>query len=185
MVIEKIFKVYTFDELSENVKKYLIETERENIRSQESEYLTLSDDLKFSLQNKLKDNGIECLNEDKLKLYYSLNNCQGYGVCFEGIFKNNNNNTSYMIKHSGHYHHYNSKDIELYDVTEGLELTYDEAKDLIDSFNSLYVYICKELEKEGYDLIEADDEYQLSEENIKEKLLLEYYYLEDGTKFNY
>jgi hypothetical protein len=189
MAIEKTFKVYSFDELSEETQKDLI-SEYIRVKENDSDLLNdfhnqfLSEYLREDLRTLLKENFIEILDESEFNIYYSLSNCQGDGVCFQGIFKNNNNNTSYKINHNGRYYHYNSKEIELYNLSEGLDLSYQEEKYLIDSFNSVYIDICKELTKNGYKYIDEEIKILTSEEYAREQLSEDTYLL-NGTKFNY
>lgn len=120
--------------------------------------------MKDELELLLEKNNITY--QEKPKLFYSLSYCQGDGAMFEGAFEWEGN--EYIVKHSGHYYHENSKTI---DSDTGNE----------EEFNDLYVDICRELAKVGYEYI--DD--VTSDENIKEGIdANDYEFLQDGTIFS-
>jgi hypothetical protein len=134
-------KIYTFDELSKEVQERVIDEWRIN-----DDLAELPDELDFKLDLLLASNNITF--EQEPKIYYSLNYCQGDGAMFEGAFTWQGRYVAH-IKQSGHYYHYNSKDIELLTVEgNGVSLQKQE------EFNNLYVEICRELEKYGYAVIE-------------------------------
>ena len=186
MVIEKTFKIYQFKELSETVQKDLLEQFRH--KQNNNDYLLndcemyLEDDLKNLLDELLKENNIENVNSDKTKLFYSLSHSQGDGVCFEGVYTYENK--SFKVTQSGKYYHYNSKDIQVYDALNELNLSYEDEKNLISGFNKVYISICRQLEKKGYKWLSDERDYLTSEEYARE-MLEENNYLENGTEFNY
>lgn len=99
----------------------------------------------------LKEHNITCTSNHPVCLY-SLSSCQGDGVMFQGSFLWND--YSIKIKHSGHYYHSNSKNIEMIKIVDGQEI---EANELdYQEFENIYQSICKKLEKWGYDLIEDE-----------------------------
>lgn len=171
--IQKEYKIYTFDELSQKAKD---KARRDYNAGVDYDYLKhlMNDRLEELLtENNIKETG-------NTKLYYSLSYCQGDGVCFEGSFEWNG--LYIYIKHSGHYYHENSKTITIYkrvwNEADGIET--EEEQDT-EAFNALYVKICKTLEKYGYECIEFEE----SEENFRETCEAnEYTFLEDGEMFN-
>ena len=149
--------VYNFDELSPEAQAHAIDYFRDT-----EEFTFLGDDMAEELYQMLANNKITY--DEPPKVYFSLGYSQGDGAMFEG--------TVYWkawrakIKQSGHYYHYNSKDIELTSIKtdkEAPDKTYDE-------FNELYIEICSKLEKYGYSIIEAmtSDEYIIDMINANE-----------------
>ena len=158
------YNVYNFDELSEDVQEKVLDKFREN-----RDLPFLSEDLSEYLAEKLKDNKITY--KEMPEVFYSLSYCQGDGVMFEGTVYWKSYTAK--IKQSGHYYHYNSKNIELFSTK-----TDKEASDKVyQQFNDIYVDMCKELEKYGYEQID----YALSEKAIKETIdANEYEFTENG-----
>lgn len=174
--ITREYNIYTFDELSQEAK----DKARENF-NQNDNYPFLSDDMNERLHELLEDNKIKDTNDTSkagttpTQVLYSLSYCQGDGCMFEGNFEWNGYNVN--VKHRGHYYHENSKTITITDE-EGNYIDTDEPEE---AFNALYVSICKELEKYGYDIIE----YMQSEECFRETCESnDYTFLSDGTMFN-
>jgi len=159
------YNVYKFEELSEDVQEKVLDKFRES-----EDFPFLSDDLNTELEELLKENKITY--DDMPKLFYSLNYCQGDGAMFEGVVYWKSYTA--VIRQSGHYYHYNSKSISLYSTK-----TDKEASEKVEEeFNSLYVDICKELEKYGYEQID----YMLSEKAIRETIdANEYEFTENGV----
>lgn len=157
--------VYEFDELSKDAQEKAIENYREGL-----DFPWLTDDIANRLEELLKENKI---TYDELpKIYYSLSYCQGDGAMFEG--------TIYWkawtitAKQSGHYYHYNSKELSIYSTKTGK----DAPDDVYDKFNDVYVSISKELEKYGYDVMET----ALSDENMIDIIQAnEYEFYADGS----
>lgn len=107
---------------------------------------------------------------------YSLSNCQGDGVMFEGRFTWNGYSVS--IKHSGRYYHSNSKTVDIvYNDGNGFQ-----ADDRVyEDFEKLYQKICKKLEKFGYDFIEDE----LSEGHfVDECFAYEWLFTKEGMLFS-
>ena len=69
---EVLVKIYKFDELKENIKEKLIESEK--LTQIEKNFYSLNDDLENYLEEKYNIKNIE--------IDYSLGYCQGDGVCF-------------------------------------------------------------------------------------------------------
>jgi hypothetical protein len=135
------YNVYKFDELTKEVQDEVLQRERENI-----DYPFLGEDLQTELEQQLKDNKIKY--DEAPKVLYILGYCQGDGAMFEGTIYWKSYTAN--VKQSGHYYHFNSKSIELYSTK-----TDKEASDKVyQQFNDMYVDICKELEKTGYEYIE-------------------------------
>lgn len=145
----KEIKVYNFEELDPTIKEKVIEKFRE-----EEEFYFLKDDLKEFITDKLKELNYNII---ELDVYYDLCYCQGSGAMFTGILEKDG--LKYIIKQYGHYYHYNSKEINIYNIEDG-----EETEDI--GFNDLYITLCKELEKYGYSIIEDT----LKEENIIETI---------------
>lgn len=128
------------------------------------DFYFLSDDLKEILINKLDEQKID---HEGLNIFFSLSYCQGDGFMFEGIF--DTDKARFKVKQSGHYYHYNSKEIDLIclfkgkekrevytdEFTEADQKTADEEEA---SFNEWYVNLSKEMEKIGYECIENQEQ---------------------------
>lgn len=160
------YKIYKFDELKAKVKEKVIEKFRNN-----NEYYFLKEDIKERAKEMLKEHKINIIKD--FQVFYSLSNCQGDGLCFIGSFRWKNYNIN--IEHIGNHNHSNSTNI----IIE--TKNYNDAKQKVyDEFNEIYQLICQELEKFGYDWIDAED----SEENIKDNIEAnEYEFLEDGKRW--
>lgn len=160
-----IYKVYNFDELSEEVQTKVLNNFREF-----EDFLFLNEDLMEELARLLDDHKITY--NELPKLYFSLSYSQGDGVMFEG--------TVYWqactanITQVGRYYHYNSKEIELF-YTKSDKWAKETTEE---KFNNIYVEICKELEQYGYEQIE----YMLSDKAIIETIEAnEYEFTETGA----
>ena len=144
--------VYKFNELSEDVQQKVIDKYYEN-----ETYPFLSEDLTESCKEYLKEN--DC-NYSDIKLYYSLSNCQGDGLCFTGEIEKNGK--CLKIQHTGRYYHSKSVNMIYWDE-EGNNI--EEVKELKD----IYFDICNKLENEGYSIIEyrmdTDEFLDISESN--------------------
>lgn len=172
---KKQITVYKYDELDDRVKERVLNYFREF-----NNFDFLEDDLNEWLNQKLQENMI--LKDGILKLFYSLSYCQGDGLCFIGKVKFKD--TVFLIEHKGRY--YNNKittimpitfmNVYIEDINNKKTLKAIEKR--TEEFKLLYYKICDELEKIGYDIIEAED----SEENIKEIIELnEYEFLPNGN----
>lgn len=155
--------IYRFNELSNEAKQKVIDNHYEN-----EEYDFLYYDLSESLREYLKEANCEFYD---IKLYYSLTNCQGDGLCFEGdVYKDGKR---MMLKHIGRYYHSKSVEMSFFNE-EGEEIEIDE------ELKDIYFTICNKLEKEGYSVIEYrvdfDEFNDFAEAN-------EYEYFENGTQY--
>ena len=172
-LVTKKYKVYTFDELSQEAKSKACQKWNE-----ESCYPFLEDDLREYIHEGLTErgytvDGVSTSENPSIIPLYSLSYCQGDGLMFEGTVTDKDGN-SYTIKHSGRYYHERSTQIEGVDK-EGEEI---EVKDFEEN---VYIPLCKEIAERGYEEIE----YQESEEHFAEVCEVNgYTFLEDGTMFN-
>ena len=167
-MITKTINLYTIDELKEQYPdgyQKAIEKWREDI------------DYPF-LEDYMTELCIELLEENEIvgkpTVMYDLSYCQGDGAMFEGSFEWKGYTID--IKHSGHYYHYNSKDMSIYDK-DGDEIV---AGDIDIDFNNLYVEICDKLERAGYKYIEEERE----EENILDTIRANEYTFESNGIMN-
>lgn len=151
-MITKTINLYEFDELSKEAQQKAIKYFRDT-----EEYIFLSDDMQYRLDELIPENGII----GKAKVFYSLSYSQGDGAMFEGNFTWGT--WTVKIKHSGRYYHYNSKEIEIYQSDDDCVIA---EKYTWEKFNDLYVDICKELARYGYDVMES----ATSDENIIENI---------------
>lgn len=150
-------KIYSFDELSKEIKEKLIEKEKENQKE-----LFLECFLKEEMEEKAKEllqkyfkNNAEFKN-----VYYSLSYSQGDGAMIE--FDLNYYDKKIEIKHCGNY--YNELSFKIYsNFTEKREKILKEK----------IIKMNKELCKYGYNLIE----YEISNEEAKEFLQENEYFL--------
>jgi len=150
----KTINVYDYEELNQEAKERALNNYREHNQME-----FLKEDLINLLEEKLEENKI--ISGADLKIYYSLSNCQGDGLGFEGFF--NWKNYNIKIIHSGRYYHKYSYDIFIYEFDE-FNGEKDANEKVYQEFKEIYFKICDQLEKEGYKLIEFEN----SEENIKD-----------------
>jgi hypothetical protein len=143
--------VYTFNELSEDAKEKARDWYR---KDSEGDCNMLEQHLGNMAGEIMDTKGIGYI-PDSIRVIYSLGYCQGDGAMFEGACTYKGN--TYRIRHSGRYAHAYSRDI-----TTNKEAT---DKDVAE-FEELYVSICKELERIGYE----DIEYRNSAEYIDDMM---------------
>lgn len=163
----KTINLYTINELSPEAQ----EKARQDYIAH-NDYEFLEDDMICYLKEELLPT-YNIIPDNNLSIRYSLSYCQGDGAMFEGTVTWDN---KYRVKiqHSGHYCHYNSKDFEIFDFDMG-EAIYDSELDK--KFDDVYVKICEDLAKYGYDVMETSD----SMENFKETCEAnDYYFTNDG-----
>ena len=158
MEIKKI-KVYSFEELSKEAKEKVLNDFREN-----NEYHFLEEYLKDFLKERLKEVKIKEVGETKL--YYSLSYSQGDGCCFIGLFEWKNYNIK--ITHNFRYYHSKSVDFEITqdNLINDVGVKEEADEEIYKEFKKLYENVCYEVEKTGYNFIEAEN----SEETIKENI---------------
>lgn len=165
---EYIVKRYSFEELSPEAQSTAMRWAQNMLLN--DEYQWMFDNLQEFAARELRGGELGDHNLPKqLDLYYSLNYCQGDGVCFAGRLERQYapllswpEKAAYAyMKHVGHYYHENSFTLELCDeegeeVTEGVEIMLEQLRD-----------VCRSIERHGYKCLEAAG----SEENVKEWLI--------------
>lgn len=158
--------LYEIDELEGKAKDKAIEWYR-NLDTTPF----LADDMRYKLDDLLSKKKIKVVHS--LDLSYSLSNCQGDGVMFEGLFEWKH--YVIRIKHRGHYYHSKCKEV-IIETNRG-----HEAKDYVyDDFEVIYQEICGELEKYGYSIIDEANSDDSIIDNIK---CNEYTFLSNGVRF--
>jgi len=168
--ITKQYKVYKFEELNQEAKDRAIKDFYDI-----EDYSFLSDDLTESLKALLEQKKVKYEN---IRLLYSLSYCQGDGLCFTGDF--NYKGKQYKITHN--YRYYFATSVEINEINkegEEIYLLFQDNKD--NSFIKIYRSICKELEEEGYGILE----YRMTDADFAELCdSNEYKFLENGELFN-
>ena len=156
--------LYSINELSPEAQEKAIKEWREN-----DDLPLLEEYMNDRLQAKLEQHKIE----GDAQIRYSLSHCQGDGVSFTGTFEYKGQ--TYEVKVTDHhYQHAYTCSITDFSETESEALEAD--------FKEVYLEICRQLEKEGYNYIED----MQSDETIKETLLInEYEYTENGDFWKY
>ena len=160
--MEKIIKIYQYDELSEESKERVRERNRIDLVDTETEMLNeYFIDILHTDHHYFKD----------LKFYWSLGYCQGDGLCFESDFdlglylKLHRPN----LKQSVHDIIFNNVHVEVkpkssrycYSSIEDVEADFGYIKedhcrlcklvdDIVEDIQNLYIKICKEFEVRGY-----------------------------------
>ena len=164
-MIKKEINLYEFEELSPEVQEKVIDDFRDN-----NDFDFLEDVLRGRLNDVLNENHIK-IND--LTLRYSLSYNQGDGFSFIGDFVYKNNCVTIRKGHLANFYcHSGTNDIEILDKND------EENEELEKEFSELYVNICKELEKYGYEVIEDENNEETIKERIKDN---DYYFREDGT----
>lgn len=165
---KETINVYKFEELKKDIQEKVLNKFREW-----ETFDFLDDELQEFLEQLLKEYKIKVLIES-IKLYYSLNNCQGDGVSFTGEFKYKNY-LVYIKKRDYHYSHKYTVNIEI-ETKNGN----DAKEEVYKEFEGIYLCICNEIEKIGYSIIEDT----LSDESIKENIEInKYEFFENGDIF--
>lgn len=156
--------LYSYEELSKEAKKRALEAYNEH---NDDPYMQAH--MGNLIKQELDERGIK-YDADSITAFYSLTHSQGDGLMFEGILEDEYGSTI-TIKHSGHYSHSNSRDIDYPAASE----------DEYAAFVKVYAAVCKKIEKAGYDHIEQLE----SEENFIETCEANSYTFEaDGTMRN-
>jgi hypothetical protein len=174
-------EAYTFDELSDDIKQEVIKNFRED------KYLDFNID--YFVEDCIYQ--LEELGFVKPEIQYSLGYCQGDGLSFEadaykklkelylqelGKGKERtaqllaDNSTFICTGNKGRYCFASTSDIDLYIENYSTGINTDNINDVVHIvrgvLEDLYIDICNNLEKQGYDEIE----YQLSDECIIEDI---------------
>lgn len=199
---EIVYKVYTFEELSEESKKKAIEV----VRGKGWNTDFVSEDLYEIFRDTLLNFGFN----DDVVIEFSLSCCQGDGVAFYGsinfdkwiktnedkftpkelkrlkwLWSENGFNISVERNTYGyHYSHYNTMNIyvilDYYKSYRGEELILNDTNKLEDIIAKQVRELSQELEKEGY----AELDYRDSDESIIELIVAnEDEFYEDGRLF--
>ena len=165
-IITKKYKVFSFEELSQEAKDKARQTFNES-----NDYPFLQDDLREYIHEELLENGY---THEEITPLYSLSYCQGDGLMLESVITDKKGN-KFSIEHSGNYYHERSTRI-MGEDKNGEEI------DTIKFEENFYIPLCKRIAQRGYDMIE----YMESEESFTETCEAnEYNFLEDGTMVNY
>ena len=169
--MEKIKNTKTSVKLLSNQKFNIVDLKVENGTD---DFCFLSEDLKELLIDDLNTQNIK---HDNITINYSLSYCQGDGFCFQGYIETDK--ARFKITHSGHYYHYNSKEIDLICLFKGKEKQevysdefteedYKVVEELVKSFNIWYVDLCKEMENIGYQCIENQEEENILRQGFED-----------------
>jgi len=174
----KTINLYNFEELKPEIQEKVISEFRAN-----NDYTFLEEDLKEYLMELLEENKISF--DDSLKLYYSLSNCQGDGVCFIGNLETQK--ARFKIIHQSRYYHERSTIIDLTELKvkgvfrDLLDLNGSKDKEIdkeLLSFKKLYINICHLVENKGYSHINYLDSKECIIENINAN---QYTFRENGA----
>ena len=178
--VKVVYEVYRFKELSQEAKDEAIANWYEH-----EDYPWLADDLTESCNALLEEEHIK----GNPKLEYSLSYCQGDGLNFTGEFFWRGYRV--VITHSWRYPFASASEITLFDK-EGEELVSRSAR--IDSeldkdkhgkrlnqFITIYLDICKRLEKEGYGILGCRMDDKEFSEHCEAN---EYNFFKDGKMAN-
>ena len=160
-------EAYQFDELSDTAKEKARDWWKEG-----NDYPFLSEEMEETaidllLKYKIKD-------ASDLKVYYSLSYCQGDGAMVE--FVADWKAWRVTVKQYGHYSHERSTTIELTSNKTG---EYAPAETETDFEENVYIPMCLELKKYGYDFIDTENEDEYVDENI---LANEYEFHAEGAR---
>lgn len=167
MKIKKI-KTYKFHELSSRAKGKAIDNYYDS-----EDYEWLRYDLRETLEEQLKENGIKLLNEKPLKILYSW---QGEELCFIGDFTFQN--LEIEITHNARYYYADSTDIQYYNINSG-NYVYEEDETVAQDFKRIYLDICGSLEDMAHEILT----YRMSDNEFEEYCdSNNCTFLEDGTR---
>ena len=193
--ITKEVKIYSYSELNEEAKNKV-----------RYDYINNLDSSIFTEQiiEDLREKGLE-----NLRPYYSLNYCQGDGICLYGniefdeiteglknIFYKDFKLSDYKalkklkeysqisFNHSGRYYHKYSVDIDIYIDGNLSPKSYENQRKIADkllaNIKEWYLDLCDEYEKWGYKFF-----YGITNDELQEYCdTMEYEFLQDGTLFD-
>lgn len=194
-IITKEYKIFTYNQLSEEAKE---KAKQWYLDSQDP--YTFTHDLIADLEMKT--------GFSNLRPYYSLNYCQGDGLCLAGyidfeeiqgdikkIFYKDFNISDYKalselkeysqidFNHTGHYYNKYSVDIDIYIHGNHSEKMYGlmekTANKLLKNIKKWYINTCDEYENQGYSFF-----YDIEDGDLREYFdCMEYEFYEDGTLF--
>jgi hypothetical protein len=167
--VTKTYQVYTFDELPNGIREKVIQKWYES-----EDYPFLTEELTELTKSLLEENKIEFSN---LSLQYSLSYSQGDGLCFTGDFIHKGIN--YRLTHNYRYYFASSVTVEKTDpeTDEQDSISFKNP----DEFMQLYLKIAKEVERQGYSILD----YRMNFEEFSEHCEANNYeFLESGEFFN-
>lgn len=177
----KTINLYNLEELSKEAQK-----KAHNKWIENNEYYFLEESMtEYVKEELLKKHN---LTAEDITVRYSLSCCQGDGAMVEGDFGFEYEGLAYVavVKHSGHYYHERSTSIEIFK----LDIDNDRG-DIPDSVSyadldkyfeyTLYIPMCKELAKFGYEFIEGEDSFESFKDSCEAN---GYTFLENGTMEN-
>lgn len=193
-IITKEFKIYTYEELSEKAKEKVKQNYIDNLDANDFTYMIIQDLNSIGLKN--------------LRPYYSLNYCQGDGLCLAGYIDFDETNTElkkifykdfifsdYKIlkslkeysridfNHIGRYYNRHSVEIGIYIDGSFDNKKYNNHKRLADKLiknvKEWYFDKCGQYEQWGYNFF-----YEIEEEELQEYFeCMEYEFYENGSIF--
>lgn len=168
----KTINLYSFDELSKDAQKKAITYFQEL-----NTYDFLTENLTENLAELLTEKGWTFRESEGLNVFYDLSYSQGSGAMFTGNFYLPNfPDLCFIVLPSGRDTHENSKTISIDYLNEDYDENFNESF-AYDSFNSEYVSLCLELQKRGYDYIEAEDDPV----NVRDMIIsMDYLFTENG-----
>lgn len=186
-IIEKTYKIKTFDEFSADEQAEIIERHR---------YINVDDGFSLTEWNDIYSLSIEDAGFKNPKIYYDLSCCQGSGACFDSddldfntLLKdfeckhkqwilnllNDKNYISIQVKQNHYAHHYThsktryiSSSYRGNNICNRLEkILYDIQKHIA----KVYMNTCDDL----YTNLQNDFDYLISDEAVKETLIVNDY----------
>lgn len=165
--ITKTINLYELSELTDKAKEKALADWNEG-----NDFPIMQSHMINLLKERLDERGIQ-YDADSIDVRYSLSYSQGDGFMFLG--KVQWEGYYIVIKHSGHYFHSNSKDIDIYeDANQN-----DHADEKVgEEFEKVYQEICDQMERIGYDEIEYQQSMELFTETCEDN---EYMFTADGT----
>ena len=192
--ITKEFKIYTYEELSEKAKEKVKQNYIDNLDANDFTYMIIQDLNSIGLKN--------------LRPYYSLNYCQGDGLCLAGhidfdeintelkkifykdfifsdykILKSLKEYSRIEFNHIGRCYHKHSVEFDIYIDGSFDNKKYNNNKRLADKLiknvKEWYFDKCGQYEKWGYNFF-----YEIEEEDLQEYFeCMEYEFYENGSVF--
>lgn len=166
--ITKEYKVYLYEELSEEAQARALSDYNEN-----NEYPFLQCDLREYIHDELAEAGY---SHGEITPLYSLSHCQGDGLMFTGSVINKDK-SYFEIKHAGHYYHERSTDITGYNKDGSIM----DGETVEKWENDFYIPLCIRIRDRGYREIEYQQSAELFAETCEAN---EYTFLEEGKMFN-
>lgn len=152
-------------------KRKLLKTEKVNFsklkkvsldykNAENEDYFFLTDELEENLYDKLEKHKVK--HDNNLVLGYSLSCCQGDGLHFSGnvSFKG----MDFSLINTGRYEYCSEHDIN-YNSEDGNE---KKEQKIYEEFKNIYLSVCKELEKEGYEVIEETDKETILKQGFED-----------------